>query len=102
MLTHRAALAILVTFRLPYLHVAPADDSNDALDFGDLIEYCWGDAATTTYGRRRAADGHPSVYNVTIFELGNEQYNPNFVEQVRNPLQNNTGVMRGPWVWPAQ
>ena len=30
----------------------------------------------------RAADGHPAPYNIRVFELGNEQYNPHFVEQV--------------------
>jgi len=60
-----------------------AYDSNDALDWADLVEYCWGDAARTSWGARRAADrGHSGVYNVTVFELGNEQYNVNFVEQV--------------------
>ena len=47
-----------------------AYDSNDATDFSDLVEYCWGDATTTAWGARRAADGHPAVYNVTVFELG--------------------------------
>lgn len=59
-----------------------AYDVNDAGDFGDFVEYCWGDATTTTWGRRRAEDGHPAVFNVTVVELGNEQYNPSFVEQV--------------------
>lgn len=58
-----------------------AYDTNDALDFADLVEYAWGDS-TTAWGKRRIADGHPSVYNVTVFELGNEQYNPFFVDQV--------------------
>jgi hypothetical protein len=44
-----------------------AYDTNDADDFADLVEYCWGDAATTSWGRRRAADrGRPDVYNVTV------------------------------------
>ena len=50
-----------------------AYDANDAMDWADLVEYAWGDAQTTGWGRRRAADGHPHVYNVTTFELGNEQ-----------------------------
>ena len=33
----------------------------------------------------RIADGHPTVYNVTAFELGNEQHNPFFVDQVTTP-----------------
>jgi hypothetical protein len=59
-----------------------AYDSNDAVDFADLVEYCWGDAVATSWGARRAADGHPAIYNITVFELGNEQINPFFVEQV--------------------
>ena len=48
-----------------------AYDTNDALDFGDLIEYCWGDAATTSWGARRAADrGHSRPYNISTWELG--------------------------------
>jgi hypothetical protein len=50
-----------------------AYDVNDKDDFADLVEYCWGDAVTTAWGRRRAADGHPAVYNITVVELGNEQ-----------------------------
>jgi alpha-L-arabinofuranosidase len=37
--------------------------------YGDLVEYCWGNASTAL-GRQRIADGHPSVYNVTYWELG--------------------------------
>ena len=33
-------------------------------------------------GAQRTADGHPAQYKVKYFELGNEQYNPNYVEQV--------------------
>ena len=44
--------------------------SNDALDFADLVEYCWGDATTTSWGARRAADrGVPNPYNITVFEV---------------------------------
>lgn len=46
----------------------------------DLVEYCFGDA-TTGWGRQRIADGHPHAYNISAFELGNEQYNPDFVAQ---------------------
>lgn len=42
----------------------------------------WGDVNTTYWGRRRSLDGHPGVYNISVFELGNEQYNPNYVDQV--------------------
>eukprot|EP00051_Salpingoeca_urceolata_P021197 m.328061 g.328061 ORF g.328061 m.328061 type:complete len:807 (-) comp19750_c0_seq31:149-2569(-) len=50
-------------------------------DMADLVEYCFGDE-TTDWGKTRINDGHPRPYNVTIFELGNEQYNTVFVEQV--------------------
>jgi alpha-L-arabinofuranosidase len=33
-------------------------------------------------GAKRAADGHAEQYKVKYFELGNEQYNANYVEQV--------------------
>ena len=55
-------------------------DVNDPLDCGDLVEYCWG-SNRTAWGRRRIADGHPGVYAVAAFELGNEQHNPSFVAQ---------------------
>ena len=60
-----------------------AYDLNDALDFGDLVEYCWG-SPDTAWGARRVTDREPGsgVYNITVFELGNEQYNPYFVDQV--------------------
>jgi Alpha-L-arabinofuranosidase C-terminal domain len=58
-----------------------AYDINSLQDFIDLVEYCWGDA-TTYWGARRIANGHPGVYNLTFFELGNEQYSPLYVDQV--------------------
>jgi hypothetical protein len=58
-----------------------AYDSNDATDFADLVEYCFGNASTS-WGARRIADGHAAVYDIRVFELGNEQVNPFFVDQV--------------------
>lgn len=46
-----------------------------------LIEYCWGNASTR-WGALRIADGHPQPYRLRITELGNEEWNPPFVEQV--------------------
>ena len=51
-------------------------------DMADLIEYAWGDN-TTGWGRQRARDGHPQPYALQYIELGNEQYNSEFVAQVR-------------------
>ena len=52
-----------------------------AEDLADMVEYMHGDA-DTTFGALRVADGHPSPYEVKWFELGNEQYNSDFVAQV--------------------
>ena len=57
--------------------------SSSPTELADLVEYCHGDAVTTPFGRKRAADGHPLPYRVRFFELGNEQYNTRFVEQVQ-------------------
>ena len=62
--------------------VTLAYDMNSVNSWANLVEYCWGDPETTAWGRQRAEDGHVTVFNVTLFELGNEQYNPNFVDQV--------------------
>lgn len=51
-------------------------------DMADLVEYCYG-GPSSKWGAQRVADGHPDVYNVSIFELGNEQYNSLFPQQVK-------------------
>jgi alpha-L-arabinofuranosidase len=43
----------------------------DALD---EIEYITGDAATTTWGARRAKDGHPAPFELNYVEVGNEDF----------------------------
>lgn len=40
----------------------------------DAIEYCNGDV-TTTWGAKRAANGHPEPFNLQLIEIGNENYN---------------------------
>lgn len=80
-----------------------AYDLNNATDFADLVEYVWGDA-TTTWGNQRILDGHASPYNISIFELGNEQPNPNFVEQItameaRASSLGRAGELR--WMYPT-
>ena len=50
-------------------------------EFADLVEYCWGNSSTK-FGAQRAADGHPEQYKLRFIELGNEQYNNNYLEQV--------------------
>jgi alpha-L-arabinofuranosidase len=58
---------------------------SSAQDFADLVEYMYGNASTE-WGAARYRDGHPAPYQATFFELGNEQYNPNYVEQVCGDL----------------
>jgi len=40
----------------------------------DAVEFCNGDAETTTWGRRRAELGHPEPFNLRLVEIGNENY----------------------------
>jgi len=50
-------------------------------EFADLVEYCWANESFPM-GQKRISDGHPEEYELRYIELGNEQYNPNYVEQV--------------------
>ncbi|KAK3282184.1 hypothetical protein CYMTET_10065 [Cymbomonas tetramitiformis] len=52
--------------------VITMSSAETAADLADFVEYCWGDASATEWGRLRAADGHPEPYNVTYIEFGNE------------------------------
>ena len=47
----------------------------------DLVEFCYG-GNDTTWGAKRHALGHPAPYAIKFFELGNEQYNHNYADQV--------------------
>jgi len=49
--------------------------------FADLVEYCWANA-TRPMGAKRIADGHAEPYKLRFIELGNEQYNSNYIAQV--------------------
>jgi len=67
------------------LGVAPIITLNRDMDlnlYADLVEYCWGNESTN-WGSLRISDGHAAPYNVSHFELGNEEDNPWFVDQVR-------------------
>ena len=57
--------------------------ANTANDWADLVEYCWGDSESTYWGQQRFLDrGIRAPYNVSIFELGNEEYPADFIEQM--------------------
>ena len=47
----------------------------------DAIEYAIGDAQSSPWGRRRAADGHPAPYPLRYVELGNENWGPAYDER---------------------
>jgi alpha-L-arabinofuranosidase len=53
-----------------------------AHELADLVEYLWGNGSTE-FGQMRMQDGHPEPYNITWFEIGNEEMNKGFAEQVR-------------------
>lgn len=55
----------------PILVLNTARGVEDALNW---LEYCMGDAATTEYGRRRAANGHPAPYPLKTIEIDNEPW----------------------------
>ncbi len=46
----------------------------------DLIEFANGSVATT-WGRKRAAMGHPAPFNLKLIGVGNEQWGPQYVER---------------------
>jgi alpha-N-arabinofuranosidase len=54
--------------------LSPDTQENYIQDALDWMEYCNGDAATTTWGAVRAANGHPEPYNVTYWEIDNETW----------------------------
>jgi alpha-L-arabinofuranosidase len=52
----------------PLICVSLGDGAQSA---GDLVQYCNGEAATT-WGAKRAANGHPAPYGVHYWQVGNE------------------------------
>jgi alpha-N-arabinofuranosidase len=51
----------------------------DALD---LVEFANG-PVTSTWGKKRAALGHPKPFNMTMMGVGNEQWGPQYVERYK-------------------
>ncbi len=52
----------------PLICLSFADGASNA---GELVEYCNGDASSS-WGARRAANGHPAPYGVKFWQIGNE------------------------------
>lgn len=55
----------------PYIAVNSGDGSPQ--DAANLVEYCNG-KNNTSYGRKRADNGHPQPYNIRLWGIGNEMY----------------------------
>jgi alpha-L-arabinofuranosidase len=52
--------------------ICPLDKMQPIIDdILDLLEYCKG-STSTTWGAKRAANGHPAPYNLKYIEIGNE------------------------------
>jgi alpha-N-arabinofuranosidase len=67
-------LAVYAGYSLRQERVAPGDDLNPYVqDALDEIEYITGDASTT-WGARRAQDGHPAPFPLHYVEIGNEDW----------------------------
>ena len=53
----------------------------------EWMEYCNGDAATTTWGAVRAANGHPEPYNVEYWEIDNETWSVGSAAYIERVLE---------------
>lgn len=62
--------------------VIPANEMDQYVqDALDLIEFANADA-NTTWGKRRAALGHPAPFNMKLLGVGNENWGPQYVERL--------------------
>ena len=67
-------LAVYAGYSLKGAHVNPGKDLEPFVQEAlDEIEYCTGDASTT-WGKRRASDGHPEPFVIHYVEIGNEDW----------------------------
>jgi alpha-N-arabinofuranosidase len=67
-------LAVYAGYSLDGEHVNPGPDLEPYVqDALDEIEYVTGDT-NTTWGARRAQDGHPAPFKLTYVEIGNEDW----------------------------
>ena len=63
--------------------VVPLDQLDPYVqDALDLIEFANGDASST-WGRVRAAMGHPSPFNLKFLGIGNENWGPQYIERLK-------------------
>jgi alpha-N-arabinofuranosidase len=67
-------LAVYAGYSLKGIHVNPGPDLEPFVQEAlEEIEYVIGDA-NTTWGARRAKDGHPAPFNLQYVEIGNEDW----------------------------
>ena len=67
-------LAVYAGYSLKGMHVNPGPDLEPFVQEAlEEIEYVCGDAKTT-WGARRAKDGHPEPFKLTYVEIGNEDW----------------------------
>jgi alpha-L-arabinofuranosidase len=67
-------LAVYAGYSLKGDHVNPGPDLEPFVQEAlEEIEYCIGDE-TTTWGKQRAANGHPAPYDIHYIEIGNEDW----------------------------
>jgi len=67
-------LAVYAGYSLRGDHVNPGKDLEPFVQEAlEEIEYCTGDASTT-WGKRRIADGHPEPFDIHYVEIGNEDW----------------------------
>ncbi len=67
-------LAVYAGYSLKGAHVNPGADLEPFVQEAlEEIEYCTGDT-TTTWGKRRAQDGHPEPFVIHYIEIGNEDW----------------------------
>jgi alpha-N-arabinofuranosidase len=71
----------------PNAEAAPHDHTTDdpsldvfIQDALDLVEFANG-PATSTWGAKRAAMGHPAPFNLKMIGIGNEQWGPQYLER---------------------
>ncbi len=62
--------------------LCPLDDLDQFVqDALDLIEFANG-PATSTWGAKRAAMGHPEPFQMKLLGIGNEQWGPQYIERL--------------------
>ncbi|GLY40734.1 alpha-N-arabinofuranosidase [Amycolatopsis sp. NBRC 101858] len=66
-------LALFAGYTLDGRHVSQADYPQYVQEALDEIEYAIGDASTT-WGAKRVADGHPAAFDLHYVEVGNEDW----------------------------